>query len=349
MVQLALAAALMAAFLVYTVTETGRRRMIRSLHRGSQLRLFSGSVALVLCLANIACLLASAPTLPSQIVGSTTLIAITVGAVLFHRSRHAAKMQEPATQRILAIGAHPDDLELACGGTLAKLADAGYEVHALVMSDGQVGGDRSRRPSEARDGGAFLGMTTVDVRDLPDTELGTHSNRMVTAIEAKVRELAPAVIFTHSEHDQHQDHHAVHLATLRAARQHSSILCFESPSVTRRFNPSVYIDIQNYVEIKIHAIQRHRDQAGKPYMTGERVRGTAAFRGGQAKTMYAEGFEPVRLLADLPVIMTDAPAVRSDAPALVTDVPSIPAAPAPGPPVPVAAPAAKADSPAVMA
>lgn len=199
-------------------------------------------------------------------------------------------------RRILAVGAHPDDLELACGGALAKFVDAGHEVHALIMSRGAAGGDQQERVGEARAGATFLGARTVTVHDFPDTALQGAANGLVAAIETTIGQFDPDIILTHSAHDQHQDHAAVHAATLRAARQHHSILCFESPSVTRDFNPSIFIDIADYVDVKVQAVRMHRDQASKPYMSAQRMRGLATFRGAQAKRTYAEGYEPVRLL-----------------------------------------------------
>lgn len=201
---------------------------------------------------------------------------------------------------VLAIGAHPDDLELACGATLAKLAEVGYEVHAMVMSHGQVGGNADLRPSEARAGGELLGLAGVQMLDFPDTELGLHNVGMVKAIEARMGELEPTVVLTHSEHDHHQDHHAVHFATLRAARRHPSILCFESPSTTRGFDPSLYVDIADFLDVKIRAVELHGDQSEKPYMGADRIRGIATFRGAQAKGTFAEGFEVVRMLDTMP-------------------------------------------------
>ena len=119
---------------------------------------------------------------------------------------------------------------------------------------------------------------------------------MVQAIESVLLRYNPDIILTHSGNDQHQDHNAVHLATLRAARRHPSILCYESPSATRGFDPSVFVEINDYVDVKVQAVEMHRDQSGKPYMTPERVRGMAAFRGSQVKRKYAEGYEPVRML-----------------------------------------------------
>jgi LmbE family N-acetylglucosaminyl deacetylase len=230
-----------------------------------------------------------------EIVGLLAGAGLIVGFLVAPAFRiHHGVASQP--RRVLAIGAHPDDLELACGATLAKLADAGHEVRTMVMSSGGKGGDSSVRVTEAASGSDFMGASEVQVHDFTDTSLAEHGDEMVQAIEAFMAEFRPDVVITHSRNDYHQDHQAVHSATMRAARQHSSILCFESPSSTRQFDPSVFVDIAGYVDVKIHAVAMHRNQKGKPYMSAERVRSLAAFRGSQVKTTYAEGFEPVRLL-----------------------------------------------------
>ena len=202
-----------------------------------------------------------------------------------------------APRRILAIGAHPDDLELACGGTLARLADAGHEIHALVMSDGAIGGDASVRPTEAYRGAHFMRLTQCEVVGLPDTMLPQHNNEMVEAIEAKIRALNPDLVFTHSSNDQHQDHAAVHWATMRAGRRHPAILCYESPSVTQAFSPQVFVDIEDYVNAKAAAVAIHHNQSDKPYMSAGSLEAMSTFRGSQGRIAMAEGFEAVRIPA----------------------------------------------------
>jgi LmbE family N-acetylglucosaminyl deacetylase len=195
---------------------------------------------------------------------------------------------------ILAIGAHPDDIEIACGATLARLRDAGHKVCGLVLTQGEQGGDSAVRPGEALSGAGFLGLNEVRVLDFADTRLREQELEIMAAIEETIEEYNPQVILTHSAHDQHQDHQAVHEATLRAGRNQGTILCYESPSVTKEFLPTFFVDIGDHVEVKIESVKEHWDQRGKPYMQSERVRGIALFRGSQAKTRYAEGFEVVR-------------------------------------------------------
>lgn len=266
----------------------------RNFERPQFLRAAVAAAATLIIIVNTAAMMwtHAATEMTGVAVGLATLTVL--GAIASHLRIAGEPVRHP--RRVLAIGAHPDDLELACGGTLAKFSDSGHEMHTLVMSNGQRGGDASARPGEAVRGGGFMRTSTVQVLDFPDTELGSVAQEMVAAIEGAILRFNPDIVLTHSGNDQHQDHHAVHLATLRAARQHPSILCYESPSATRDFNPSVYIDIDDYVEVKVHAVSLHRNQAGKPYMTPTRVRGVAAFRGAQAKRAYAEAYEPVRLL-----------------------------------------------------
>jgi LmbE family N-acetylglucosaminyl deacetylase len=231
-----------------------------------------------------------------QYAAGVAVFALIGVTVLLLAMRHA---QVPGIRprRVLVVGAHPDDLELACGGSLARFADRGHEVLALVMSSGENGGDRGARAQEALAGAQALDLAGVSVQDFTDTLMATELDEMVKRIELAVDLFKPDVILTHSAHDQHQDHHAVHLATLRAGRRSPTILCFESPSVTSEFQPSFFVDISDYVDAKVSAVQQHRDQLGKPYMGADLLRGAAVFRGAQARTGHAEGFEIVRALS----------------------------------------------------
>jgi LmbE family N-acetylglucosaminyl deacetylase len=229
------------------------------------------------------------------VIGAQTIFLVGITVVVF-ALRHPT-IQPPKVRRVLAIGAHPDDLELACGGSLARFADEGHEVMAIVMSHGDNGGRGDVRENEARLGADSLDLASVSVQNFTDTKMATEMERMVKVIELAVELFKPDVILTHSEHDQHQDHHAVHMATLRAGRRSSTILCYESPSATREFAPNYFVDVSPYMDAKVAAVKRHKDQAGKPYMGAKVLRGAAVFRGSQARTEQAEGFEVIRALS----------------------------------------------------
>lgn len=284
-------AAVFAAF-----APAGRELFSRRFREPRKLRFLTAALGTWLITAAAAWYLV--PPTQSWVEGSVMVLGgmLFVAALTF--PTHRLNPETPATTRkILAIGAHPDDLELACGATLSKLVDAGHQVQTMVMSGGSEGGDSTIRRMEAARGSEYMGASEVSIHDFTDTNLAGHGHEMVAAIEQAMREFNPDVVITHSSNDYHQDHRAVHDATMRAARQHSSILCFESPSASHQFTPSVFVDIDGYVDVKVHAVAMHRNQKGKPYMTADRVRSLAAFRGAQVRTSFAEGFEPVRLLS----------------------------------------------------
>ncbi len=200
--------------------------------------------------------------------------------------------------QVLAIGAHPDDMEIAAGAALAKMHDAGYQIVGLILSRGERGGNLSLRPGEALSGASFLGLDDLVLCDFGDTHMAQQAYELTNAIESQIRRLNPDIIFTHSSHDLHQDHQAVYEATMRAARRtRTTILCYESPSVTMDFRPSYFIDVCGYVDVKIQAIREHWDQREKPYMKPDLVRSKLAFRGGEAKVDFAEGFEVARMVS----------------------------------------------------
>jgi LmbE family N-acetylglucosaminyl deacetylase len=229
---------------------------------------------------------------------SSILILSVLIIVLFSNKIVIERYTTPA--RVLAIGAHPDDIEIAAGGTLAKMRDAGYQIAALVLTQGEKGGNAKFRQTEAVNGAEFLGLVDIQVLDCTDTRLMTDAVDVTNAIEAMIQKSKPDIIITHSNHDIHQDHQLVYEATLRAARDtRTTILCYESPSVTQDFRPTYFVEVGEYVDIKIQAIREHRDQSNKSYMKADLIRGKLAFRGGQAKVDYAEGFEVVRMISML--------------------------------------------------
>ena len=216
--------------------------------------------------------------------------------VLFASKIQIKPRSHPAC--VLAIGAHPDDIEIAAGAALAKMRDAGYSITGLILTRGEKGGDGDTRPLEAQRGAKFLGLDNVKVQDFNDTHLSLDIVKITAAIEDMIDRVQPEMIFTHSIHDIHQDHQAVYEATMRAARNtRTTILCYESPSVTQDFHPTYFIDVDKYVEVKVQAMREHWNQRKKPYMKPDLVRGKMAFRGAQAKVEYAEGFEVARMVS----------------------------------------------------
>jgi len=204
------------------------------------------------------------------------------------------RQQASGSGTVLAIGAHPDDIELGCGGALAKYKELGYEVHGLVMTSGEQGNPYltkgKSRSVEAKDGAGVLGLDSLGVFAFRDTKLFSHLNDMKDVIEARIRETNPDIIITQSPHDIHQDHKAVFEATKIAARGPRTVLCYEDVSTEPHFVPNYFVDITEYIEDKVVAVGSHRTQKGKLYMEPEGIRGRAAHRGMQSGVRYAEAF-----------------------------------------------------------
>lgn len=294
--------ATLVAFVAVAVYVTAHRRVLRRTIRRAMIVYWLiiassivlaaiNAVRLIFLLANVPGRMVPWLDLLSEypsVIGQSLIIVALISLKVIADERNVR------SRRILAIGAHPDDIEIACGATMAQLHDKGNVIWGLVMTQGERGGNAEIRPDEAKSGADFLGLDRVKVLDFPDTRLQERSIDILAAIESMVKEFEPDIVFTHSAHDLHQDHCAVHEATLRAGRNLGMILCYESPSVTPDFAPTFFVDVGDYIEVKIESIKEHWDQRAKPYVQAERVRGQAVFRGGQARTRYAESFEVIR-------------------------------------------------------
>ena len=133
---------------------------------------------------------------------------------------------------ILAIGAHPDDIEIGCGGTLVKLIEKGHPVHILVLSSGERG-NNSNRYEEALQSANHLGAS-ITVETLKDTAIPSGTPT-IQLIEKAIDKHQPQIVYSHSIHDNHQDHRSTHKATIIAARQIPFLLNYHSPSCTTDF------------------------------------------------------------------------------------------------------------------
>jgi len=127
-----------------------------------------------------------------------------------------AQAEAPAREVVLAIGAHPDDVEIGVGGILAAHRAAGDSVTILTLSRGARGGEAQNRQDESLMAAELIGARLF-LEDLEDTRI-SNADPTVGIIERVVAEVNPSIVYTHSNHDRHQDHRAVHDATLVATR-----------------------------------------------------------------------------------------------------------------------------------
>jgi LmbE family N-acetylglucosaminyl deacetylase len=203
---------------------------------------------------------------------------------------------------VLAIGAHPDDIEFGCGGTLSKFTRHGHNVYLMVMTKGDQGGEPEVRQKEQMDAAIVLGAKTVFWGDYPDTHLAVDKE-FIGKIEATITLVKPDFIFCSYHQDSHQDHRHLAQATISATRSVRNVLFFEGPT-TQDFNPQVYVDISTLLGQKIEALKAHRSQVDKTNIEGfsiaELASSTATFRGIQGRVKYAEAFHSLRLFINIP-------------------------------------------------
>lgn len=202
---------------------------------------------------------------------------------------------------ILAIGAHPDDVEFGCAGTLIKYANGGHRVFLMVMTEGDLGADKSVRRKEQLDAQALLTAEEIFWGGYEDTKLPID-RILITKIEQVISLVKPDFIFCHFYDDTHQDHRHLAQATMSATRYVRNVLFYEVPT-TQNFSPQVFVDISRTLDRKLEALKAHRSQVMKTNIEDlsiiELARSSANFRGIQGRVKYAEAFYALRLFINI--------------------------------------------------
>ena len=214
--------------------------------------------------------------------------------------------------KILAVGAHPDDIELGCGATLALFKQRGHEVYLLVLTKGEASGDPNLREKECEQAARTIGADKLFFGNLKDTKI-TDGVETIMAIERLIIELKPNIIFAHSPKDGHQDHRNVGLAAVSAARNSKKVLLYESPAALREFLPQLFVDVTSTFDIKLEALKAFGTQVSKVYFKGHDLNqrahripyvsnaseGLARYRGFQAGVTLAEAFEVGKFVLEI--------------------------------------------------
>jgi LmbE family N-acetylglucosaminyl deacetylase/Flp pilus assembly protein TadD len=276
-------------------------RMRRGLRRRPALRAFAWYVVPGFVALNLALHLSKplvARWVDERLVEavSEVVLFLGVGAAFLVAVRREQRAPEFVGQTVLAIGAHPDDIELGAAGFLMKLKDSGARVYGLTLTRGEKGGDPDRRPREAERATGYIGLDEYWVLDFPDTGLGERIPDLRAAIEEKIRAVGATLVLTHTDVDVHGDHRAVHAATREAARAVPTVLCYEDVSTGKEFIPNYFVDITGYIDEHLRAVAYHRSQEHRSYMDPEVVRGRAAHRGMQIGASFAMAFRTLNLV-----------------------------------------------------
>ena len=215
---------------------------------------------------------------------------------------------------VMAVGAHPDDLEILCGGTLARYAALGHKVVMAHLNNGDKGHYKLSceeiaeiRKKEADNAGRIIGAEVVSL-DVPDAELFSNLETRRLVIDL-VRQVQPGVIITHSLVDYLADHtttgelvcDAGYFGTSPLLKTETKALdkivpvYFMDTVVGMGFLPTDYVDISETFEKKIEMVKQHKSQLQWLLEHDnmdilELVETSARFRGLQCGVQYAEGF-----------------------------------------------------------
>ena len=219
--------------------------------------------------------------------------------------------------RVLAVGAHPDDLEILCGGTLARYVQSSHEV---VMCNASLG-DRGSfehtseeiariRLSEARRAAALAGAEHMTL-GLSDGEINAADRDQIRAVVDLVRDARPDVIITHAPDDYMSDHNEISklvfgssfhatLPLFDTGKPHHSVVApiyYMDTVMGVGFDPVEFVDVSDTIETKVAMLEAHESQlswlrAHDGIDVVEQMRVVARFRGQQCGVAYAEAFAP---------------------------------------------------------
>jgi LmbE family N-acetylglucosaminyl deacetylase len=251
---------------------------------------------------------ASAPRLPAILVTAHATVEAAIGAVRTGAVDFVTKPVGPAEllaaaetamvraaqqcEQVLAVGAHPDDVEIGVAATLLAHRARGDQVCVLTMSRGATGGPQELRAGEAERAAGLLGATLL-LADLEDTRI-PEGNPTISLVEQAVTEYRPDIVYVHSRHDDHQDHRSVHAATMVAARRVDRVYGFRSPSATIDYRPTRFVAADGLLDRKIEVIRAYASQASRDYLDEELIRAQARYWGASAGSRYAEPLEVIR-------------------------------------------------------
>lgn len=221
---------------------------------------------------------------------------------------------------ILVIVAHPDDEVLGCGGTIARLAKQGNQIHTLILGEGirarhnvktqrGIKKEINKLKKQAREANRALGVKKVSFFEFPDNKFDKVALLdIIKTIEQTIEKFKPRVIFTHWQNDLNIDHQLTFKAVITAARPLPNktikeIYSFEVLSSSEwndpfLFAPNVFFDISRTIAMKLKAMQCYKSEI-KVFRHPRSLEGiqlNARVWGMKAGIRYAEAFRLIRLI-----------------------------------------------------
>jgi len=211
----------------------------------------------------------------------------------------------------MVIAAHADDEALGCGGTMARLAAEGAQIHVVFMADGvfsrksSTKNQQKKRKTAAEAAQKILGFKNSHFLDLPDNQMDQVPMLLIVqSLEALIKKYQPKTIFTHFHGDLNVDHRITQQAVMTACRPLpgcpvKKIYGFEVPSSTEwatpgeaPFCPTFFVDIGSFLQTKLRALQAYSmEMRGKPHARSlQHVQAIARHRGNSVGVEAAEAF-----------------------------------------------------------
>jgi len=221
--------------------------------------------------------------------------------------------------KVLAIGAHPDDIEILCAGTIAKFAKLGHEVFICHVCNGNKGSNIysseelvKMRRNEAISSAEIIGAVSIS-SEIADGEVVLDLNSRVKILDV-LRQADPDIVITHSPDDYHSDHINVSRLVFEATYLANLVLWKTNFPPTSKlpylyymdtlagvnFTPDEYVDITETIDIKIEMMMKMQSQLGwlkemHNCDAAEFIKTVARFRGFQAGVGYAEAFKQQKM------------------------------------------------------
>ena len=209
-------------------------------------------------------------------------------------------------KKILFIGAHFDDVELGCGGTIKLFIKKKYNVKILILTNSEIKSleknsiirDKKKAKKEFLSSIKVLGVKNYKLLDF-ETNSVIFNDKLISKIRAEIDEFKPNLIFTHWEKDAHQDHRAIGQATLSAGRHIPSILMYQSNNYISEedFNGNLFIDISKNFKDKIKSIKCYKTELNRVKNAWiNKVKTKDSENGNKINVKYAENFKVIKLL-----------------------------------------------------
>jgi LmbE family N-acetylglucosaminyl deacetylase len=199
-------------------------------------------------------------------------------------------------RKLLFVGPHPDDVELGCGGTIAKYSRSSI-IKYLILSPCMEEPKNKSIISEARKAIDILGISEKDmtIKKIPRRNFHDHRSRIRQTLISVRDEFEPELVFCPSLRDIHQDHSVTAEETLRLFRD-NGVISYEAPRSSLFFQPNLYVSLDDEgFSKKMKALRCYKSQFDRYYFSPDVIRSLACMRGSQARVKYAEAFEILRM------------------------------------------------------